>query len=240
MSSLPFLVDLHYMINFVRHENSPRRIQGNINCSCNIDSCEPLTLFVALPVYCLLVYFSRCLGNPFCFYYILLPDRPVKVNNELILSPADGRIVAIEETYEDEYFHDKRLQVSVFMSIYDVHCNRYPFSGKVKYVKHHPGKYFIASHPKSSVYNERTSVVIERADGLCVMLKQIAGAVARRIVNYSKEGEEITQGKELGFIKFGSRVDIFLPAGAVTGIKMNQQVYANKNIIAKIKYDHLA
>ncbi len=176
----------------------------------------------------------------FIIYFFRSPDRPVKVNNELILSPADGRIVAIEETYEDEYFHDKRLQVSVFMSVFDVHCNRYPFSGKVKYVKHHPGKYFIASHPKSSVYNERTSVVIERADGLCVMLKQIAGAVARRIVNYSKEGEEITQGKELGFIKFGSRVDIFLPAGAVTGIKMNQQVYANKNIIAKIKYDHLA
>ncbi|MCF8221686.1 MAG: phosphatidylserine decarboxylase family protein [Bacteroidales bacterium] len=176
----------------------------------------------------------------FIIYFFRSPDRPVKENSELILTPADGRIVAMEETYEDEYFHDKRLQVSVFMSVYDVHCNRYPFSGKVKYVKHHPGKYFIASHPKSSVYNESTSVVIERADGLCVMVKQIAGAVARRIVTYSEEGEEITQGRELGFIKFGSRVDIFLPAGTVCRVKMNQQVYANKNIVAKIKYDHLA
>lgn len=176
----------------------------------------------------------------FIIYFFRSPERPVKENSELIFSPADGRIVAIEETYEDEYFHDKRLQVSVFMSVFDVHCNRYPFSGEVKYVKHHPGKYFIASHPKSSVYNERTSVVIERTDGLRVMVKQIAGAVARRIVSYSEEGEEITQGRELGFIKFGSRVDIFLPAGTVPGVKMNQQVYANKNIIAKIKYDHLA
>lgn len=176
----------------------------------------------------------------FIIYFFRSPERPVKENSELILSPADGRIVAIEETYEDEYFHDKRLQVSVFMSVFDVHCNRYPFSGKVKYVKHHPGKYFIASHPKSSVYNESTSVVIERADSLSIMVKQIAGAVARRIVSYSEEGEEIKQGRELGFIKFGSRVDIFLPAGTVPGVKINQQVYANKNIIAKIKYDHLA
>lgn len=207
-----------------------------------------LTIVNLLPVFLSFQYNSTWFLLPlvsviliaFIIYFFRSPERRVEENNDLILAPADGKIVAMEEIQEDEYFHARRFQVSIFMSIYDVHCNRYPFSGTVKYVKHYPGKYFIASHPKSSVYNERTSVVIERTDGLGVMIRQIAGAVARRIVTYAEKEEEVIQGKELGFIKFGSRVDILLPAGTVPRVKMNQQVYANKNIVAEIKYDQQA
>ena len=130
--------------------------------------------------------------------------------NEIIISPADGKLVVIERIFENEYFKDERIQLSVFMSPLNVHVNWYPVSGTVKYVKHHPGKYLVAWDPKSSTDNERTTVVVDDGKNE-IMIKQIAGAVARRIVCYSKEGDKVLQGQELGFIKFGSRVDIILP-----------------------------
>jgi phosphatidylserine decarboxylase len=167
-------------------------------------------------------------------YFFRLPERKFEPSAGVVYAPADGKVVVIEEAEEKEYFKDKRLQVSIFMSPLNVHSNRYPVSGKVKYVKYHPGKYMVAWHPKSSELNERSTVVVETADGKEILIRQIAGAVARRIVTYSKENEIVTQGDELGFIKFGSRVDIFLPLGTVIEVPILQQVRANKDVIAKI------
>ena len=149
-------------------------------------------------------------------------------------APADGKVVVIEETEEKEYFNDLRLQVSIFMSPFNMHSNRYPVSGKVKYVEYHPGNYMVAWHPKSSEMNERSTIVIETDAGKEVLIRQVAGAVARRIVTYAKLSENVRQGDELGFIKFGSRVDIFLPLGTEIEIPILQQVKANKSILARI------
>lgn len=170
----------------------------------------------------------------FCFnlWFFRQPYRPVTPDENLIIAPADGRIVAIEEVFEPEYFKDKRLQVSIFMSPLNVHVNRYPVSGTVKYMKYHKGEYLVAWHPKSSELNERTSMVIENHDGE-ILLRQIAGALARRIVFYPKEGDRVTQGNDLGFIKFGSRVDLFLPLGTLElQISLNQKVVGNQTVIA--------
>ena len=174
----------------------------------------------------------------FIYYFLLhffrFPKRKLEPVAGVVYAPADGKVVVIEETEEKEYFKDRRLQVSIFMSPLNVHSNRYPVSGKIKYVKYHPGKYLVAWHPKSSELNERSTVVVETAGGKEILIRQIAGAVARRIVTYSKENQDVTQGDELGFIKFGSRVDIFLPLGTVVEAPMNQQVRANRDVIAKI------
>lgn len=159
------------------------------------------------------------------------PNRHIVLNENHILAPADGKIVVIEEVDEPEYFQDKRKQISIFMSPIDVHLNRYPIGGKIKYFKYHPGKYLVAWHPKSSLENERTSLVIENSKA-AVLVRQIAGAVARRIVYYCKEGETVTQGDELGFIKFGSRVDILLPLDAKINVKLNQHVTGGETVIA--------
>ena len=170
----------------------------------------------------------------FLLYFFRFPDRSLEPAAGLVYAPADGKVVVIDEMEEREYFKDRRLQVSIFMSPLNVHSNRYPVSGKVKYVKYHPGKYLVAWHPKSSELNERSTVVVETADGKEILIRQIAGAVARRIVTYSKENLEVTQGDELGFIKFGSRVDIFLPPGTEIETAISQKVRANKSVIAKI------
>ncbi len=170
----------------------------------------------------------------FLLFFFRFPARVLETDPGLIYAPADGKVVVIEETMVNEYFHDVRLQVSIFMSPFNMHSNRYPVSGRIKYVCYHPGHYMVAWHPKSSELNERSTVVIEREDGTEIMIRQIAGAVARRIVTYSKENQEVPQGGELGFIKFGSRVDIFLPLGTEIEIPILQQVKANKTIIAKI------
>ena len=170
----------------------------------------------------------------FLLFFFRLPARDLKADPGLIYAPADGKVVVIEETMENEYFKDLRLQVSIFMSPFNMHSNRYPVSGKIKYVCYHPGQYMVAWHPKSSELNERSTIVIETNDGTEVMVRQIAGAVARRIVTYAKENNNVHQGDELGFIKFGSRVDIFLPVGTEVEIPILQQVKANKSIIAKI------
>jgi phosphatidylserine decarboxylase len=170
----------------------------------------------------------------FLLFFFRLPARALEADPGLIYAPADGKVVVIEETLENEYFKDTRLQVSIFMSPFNMHSNRYPVSGKIKYVCYHAGQNMVAWHPKSSELNERSTIVIKTTDGTEVMVRQIAGAVARRIVTYAKENVDVLQGDELGFIKFGSRVDIFLPVGTEIEVPILQQVKANKSIIAKI------
>ena len=152
------------------------------------------------------------------------PNRPVLGKKDLLVSPVDGKIVSISEIYEDEYFNDKRLQISIFMSPINVHVTRFPVSGKIIYSKYHPGKYLVAWHPKSSKLNERTTIVIENQFLGKVMYRQIAGTVARRIVNYAIENQTAVQGEDAGFIKFGSRVDIFLSPDTKLKIKNGQKV----------------
>lgn len=170
----------------------------------------------------------------FILFFFRLPVRHLEPNPDLIYAPADGKVVVIEETVENEYFNEPRLQISIFMSPFNMHSNRYPVSGRIKYVNYHPGHYMVAWHPKSSELNERSTVVIETEKGNEILVRQIAGAVARRIVTYARQDQIVTQGDELGFIKFGSRVDIFLPLGTEVEVPILQQVKANKSIIAKI------
>ncbi len=170
----------------------------------------------------------------FLLFFFRLPTRSLEADPGLIYAPADGKVVVIEETFEKEYFNEIRLQVSIFMSPFNMHSNRYPVSGQIKYVAHHPGRNMVAWHPKSSELNERSTIVIEAKEGTEILVRQVAGAVARRIVTYARKDQVIKQGDELGFIKFGSRVDIFLPLGTEVEIPILQQVKANKTIIAKI------
>lgn len=161
------------------------------------------------------------------------PKRDFKLNINQILSPVDGKVVVIEEVFEKEYFKDKRLQLSVFMSPLNVHVTRYPVGGNVVFSKYHPGKFLVAWHPKSSEENERTTVVVKSSEFGEILHRQIAGAVAKRIVNYAEEGQEVSQGSDSGFIKFGSRVDIFLPLGTKINVKLNQKVKGGITILAK-------
>ena len=161
------------------------------------------------------------------------PVRNTIINEKHIISPVDGKVVNIEKVYEKEYFKDERLQVSIFMSPFNVHVTRYPISGKVKFSKYHPGEYLVAWHPKSSEKNERTTIVLENEVVGKILYRQIAGALARRIVNYAEVGENVTQGKDAGFIKFGSRVDLFLPVDSILNIEINQHVRGGEDIISK-------
>lgn len=161
------------------------------------------------------------------------PSIEITKNEGQILCSADGKVVVIEETMENEYFKDKRIQVSVFMSPFNVHSNRNPISGTVKFFKYHPGLFLVAWYPKSSTENERTTIVVEHQKGFEILYRQIAGALARRIVWYVKEGDKVEQGKEFGFIKFGSRVDIFLPLNAKVKVGLNEVVKSGKTVIAE-------
>ena len=162
------------------------------------------------------------------------PRRKVVQNEKQVLSPADGTIVAIEEVYEPEYFRDTRIQVSIFMSPVNVHVNRYPVGGVVAYAKYHPGLYLVAWHPKSSAENERTTIVVENRSRQQVLFRQIAGALARRIVFYCKEGQKAEQGAECGFIKFGSRVDVLLPVSASVKVKLRDKTRGGESVIAEL------
>ena len=172
------------------------------------------------------------------FLYIIIlqffrnPNRSIVANDNQIVAPVDGKVVVIEEVFEPEYFKDKRLQVSIFMSPINVHVTRYAVSGLVKYSKYHPGKFLVAWHPKASTENERTTVVIENKVFGAILYRQIAGALAKRIVNYAEEGMQVVQGTDAGFIKFGSRVDLFLPLGTKVNVKLNEVAIGNKTIIA--------
>jgi phosphatidylserine decarboxylase len=161
------------------------------------------------------------------------PKRNFLVHPEQVLSPVDGKVVVIEEVFEKEYFKDKRLQVSVFMSPINVHVTRYPVGGKIVYSKYHPGKYLVAWHPKSSEENERTTVVVNNDSFGDVLYRQIAGAMAKRIVNYAEVGQNAEQASDSGFIKFGSRVDVFLPLDTKINVQLNQKVKGGISIIAE-------
>ena len=163
------------------------------------------------------------------------PKRPVQFNLNEIMAPVDGKVVVIEEVEEKEYFQGKRKQVSIFMSPLNVHVTRYPASGLIQYSKYHPGKYLVAWHPKASEENERTTVVIKTPKFGDILYRQIAGALARRIVNYAKKGDKAIQGSDAGFIKFGSRVDLFLPVDCIVTVGLNQKVTGAKTVIATLK-----
>ena len=160
------------------------------------------------------------------------PKRNYVLDENQILSPVDGKVVVIEEVYEGEYFKDKRIQVSIFMSPINVHVTRYGLGGLVEFSKYHPGKFLVAWHPKASEENERTTIVIENKTFGEVLYRQIAGALARRIVNYAQEGTQVVQCEDAGFIKFGSRVDVFLPLGTPINVVLNQKAIGGKTIIA--------
>lgn len=162
------------------------------------------------------------------------PTKTIIDEEGVILCPADGKVVVIEETVETEYFNEKRIQISVFMSPFNVHVNRNPLSGVVSFFKYHPGKFLVAWHPKSSTENERTTVVVKNKGNVEILFRQIAGALARRIVWYVKEGQEVRQGDEFGFIKFGSRVDVFVPVDAKILVNLNEKVVGGKTILARI------
>lgn len=169
----------------------------------------------------------------FFLQFFRLPQRVTNSCQNQIICPADGKVVVIEETIEAEYFKDKRIQVSIFMSPFNVHANWYPISGKVKYVQYHPGKFLVAWHPKSSTLNERSTIVLESEQGTEILVRQIAGAVARRIVTYSKADSQAEKNQELGFIKFGSRVDVFLPLGTKIMLNLKDKVVGNQTIMAE-------
>lgn len=182
-----------------------------------------LVLLASVIIYLAILQFFR---NPF----LTLPS-----DETLVYAPADGKVVVIEETTEEEYLKDRRKQVSIFMSPINVHVNRSPISGVVEYIKYHPGKFLVAWHPKSSLENERTTIVIYNPSGLKLLVRQIAGAAARRIKWYVKEGSPMIQGAEFGFIKFGSRVDVFLPLDAEVLVKINDKTKGGSTPIARLK-----
>ena len=189
--------------------------------------------FPSLPLLCQIVAAFSVVFFLFIVSFFRIPAREMKLGETLVMAPCDGKVVVIEETYEPEYFKDKRLQVSIFMSPANVHVNRNPISGEVKLSQYHSGKYLVAWHPKSSTENERHTVVIgnSKAD---ILVRQIAGALARRIVNYLKPGMQVNQNEEMGFIKFGSRVDLYLPIGTKVDVQLEQVVRAGQTVIATI------
>ncbi len=178
------------------------------------------------------------LQSGFLFFYSMIlwffrnPKRNIIIDDNVILSPADGKIVDIKEVNENEFFKDDRIKISIFLSITNIHVTRFPISGKIIYNKYHPGKYLLAWHPKSSEKNERTSVVISNNSFGNILYRQIAGAVARRIINYAKTNLEVIQGEDSGFIKFGSRVDIFLPLNSNISVKKGQNVKGGITILS--------
>lgn len=185
------------------------------------------------PIYLGLAIFSifLCL---FVISFFRNPRRSIPGGENNILAPADGKVVVVEEVMETEYYNEKRLQVSVFMSPANVHVNRSPIDGEVRYFKYHPGRYLVAWHPKSSTDNERTSLVVEN-ESFSVLIRQIAGKLARRIVYYVEEGDEIERGEEFGFIKFGSRVDLFLPLNTQLYVKIGQKVRGGETVMGMVK-----
>ena len=187
------------------------------------------------------VTFNRIFSGISVVFFLLLlqffrsPYRNLLLHEDLVIAPADGKVVVIEDVHEPEYFDGMRKQISIFMSPINVHITRNPISGIIKYFKYHPGNYFVAWHPKSSTKNERTTVVVESLTGADILFRQIAGAMARRIVWYVKEGDEVSQGEEFGFIKFGSRVDVFVPLDTEIKVRLGQKTKGGITVIAQLK-----
>ena len=188
----------------------------------SIDWLNKLLAFTLLIFYLLILQFFRN------------PRRNTVLNDTTIIAPVDGKVVVIEEVFEKEYFKDKRIQISIFMSPLNVHVTRYPISGNIIFSKYHPGKYLVAWHPKASEENERTTIVIDNNVIGKILYRQIAGAVARRIVNYAKTNNQVIQGEDAGFIKFGSRVDLFLPLNTKINVKLNDKVKGGEQVIATL------
>lgn len=199
-----------------------------------------LTFILVIDTFVGLEWLRILLSSALIVMYVLIlqffrnPKRHTLENAEHIIAPVDGKVVVIEEVFEPEFFKDKRLQVSIFMSPLNVHVTRYPLSGTVAYSKYHPGKYLVAWHPKASTDNERTTVVVENATFGKVLYRQIAGALAKRIVNYAKPNDTVTQGADAGFIKFGSRVDVYLPLDSNIKVALNQKVKGGEQVIATV------
>ena len=187
----------------------------------------------SLPILCWVIFFATLFLLLFLISFFRIPSRNLTAGENLVVSPCDGKVVVIEETIDPEYFKEKRLQVSIFMSPANVHVNRNPISGEVVYNQYHKGKYLVAWNPKSSTENERHSVVI-RKNNTEILVKQIAGALAKRIVNYLQVGQKVTQTDELGFIKFGSRVDLLLPIGTKINVALNEAVQGGVTVIATL------
>lgn len=200
-------------------------------------------LLVLIALNCLTFYFIQntpavytILSISVIFYLLVVnffrfPNRRIVLDDNTILAPADGKVVVIEETEETEYFKDRRIQVSIFMNIFNVHINWFPVNGIIRYFKYHKGKFSAAYLPKSSTENERTTIVIECTNGKNILMRQIAGAMAKRIVSYAPEGGEARQNKHAGFIKFGSRVDLFLPVGTTINVKLGQKTTGSQTVI---------
>lgn len=185
------------------------------------------------------IVFNLVLAASFILFLLILqffrlPKITVPINDKHVVAPADGKVVVIEETTETEYLKDKRLQISIFMSPVNVHVNRMPVKGVVEFFKYHAGKYLVAWHPKSSSENERTTLVVKTDKGVPVLVRQIAGALARRIKWYAKEGQQFEQGEEFGFIKFGSRVDVFLPLDAKVKVNIGEKTKGGRTVLAEI------
>ena len=176
----------------------------------------------ALLIFALVVRFFR------------VPKRTLVVDKDFVVAPCDGKVVQVREVMEDEYLNTKCIQISIFMSVFNVHVNYYPVGGKILYSKHHQGAYIVASYPKASEKNERTSIAVETASGAKILFRQIAGYIARRIVCYAQEGEQAAQCSQVGFIKFGSRMDIFIPLGSQINVKVGENVVACESVIAKL------
>lgn len=202
------------------------------------------TIFTALAIYWwvpiahpikLLLFAGLFVFQVFIIRFFRMPFRGMVPDENMVLSPADGKVVVIEEIDNAEYFGDRRIQVSIFMSPHDIHVNWFPISGIIRYVKYFPGRFLVAWHPKSSLENERTSIVIDAVSGEQILIRQIAGAVARRVVCYAEEGTQAEQGGELGFIKFGSRVDLLLPLKAYIHVSLNQRVRGRETLIASFR-----
>lgn len=187
----------------------------------------------SFPLLSWLIFFVTLFLLLFLVSFFRIPNRTLTINDGQVIAPADGKVVVIEETVDEEYFKEKRLQVSVFMSPANVHVNRNPISGEVVYNQYHKGKYLVAWHPKSSTENERHSIVIKKGNTE-ILVKQIAGALAKRIVNYLQVGQQVKQTEEMGFIKFGSRVDLLLPVGTKIDVQLNQVVQGGVTVIATL------
>lgn len=204
--------------------------------------------FFSLLIINLLVYFliskhflvTWCLGVASILFFLFIvrffrkPNRKIRIEDGVIYAPADGKVLVIEETEEEEYFKDKRIQVSIFMSVWNVHINWFPIAGLIKYYKYHPGQFLMARVPKSSTLNERTTVVLEGKDKKEILIRQIAGIVARRIICYAKEGNQVNQNSEMGFIRFGSRVDVFLPLDAKIDVKLGDKTKGTGTVLARL------
>lgn len=186
----------------------------------------PWILFWSILVLASLIFFGLIV------YFFRVPNRTVAINDNNIIAPSDGKLVVIENVFENEFLKTDCVQLSIFMSPLNIHKQWYPINGIIEYLKYHEGKYLVAWHPKSSIENERSSIVVKSKHGKLILFRQIAGAVARRICTYAKEGEQVSQADEAGFIKFGSRIDVFIPKDAHIKVNINQKIIGGQTILA--------